>query len=124
MLYGREFCRKIEEHRSDLEAAFQKAGLNMKDMKITYGDRLTVKIELSAGAADQSIAAIENLTINAFLARNGLPENIIGKTLIHRNTAYRVVSVNPSKPKNSLSIERIKDGKRFVCAPTFFKMAS
>ena len=50
----------------------------------------------------------------------GLPADIIGKTFRYKTKIFTVKSLNPSKPKNAVTVED-QNGKGFVCSPDQLK---
>lgn len=46
----------------------------------------------------------------------GLKPEDFGAVVTLQGTQFRLVGLNPSRPKNDVEIERVRDGKRFKCS--------
>ena len=51
----------------------------------------------------------------------GLPEDVVGTQFSFRGTLYRVDGIDPSRPKKSIDLTRLRDGAKLRCAPNLVR---
>lgn len=94
------------------KAIAEKYGMEASYKSSSYGPSVfSMKIEfLAPGFTNAGYAPIL-----------GLPADIIGKTFRYKTKIFTVKSLNPSKPKNAVTVED-QNGKGFVCSSEQLKL--
>ncbi len=119
-MYDRSYCRKIDSVREKLNQVLKEVGLEIVTSRITYGEKLTVKYEFR-DPGNTVAALVESNSTKFFCSQHGLPENIVGMKFQHKRSTYEVTTVDPDKPKRSIILKRLPDGKTFVGTPAFVR---
>lgn len=109
--------------REQIDAALDKiaAENGLSSIRTTTGsfesNEFSFKIE---GVLDTNV---KNEKSEQWAEMLGLPSDIIGKEVNLQGRLFTIINIDPSKPKNSVSIQRIPDGKRFKCPASMIKNA-
>lgn len=89
-------------------------------------DSLTCKIEFTI---QSNLPATPGVTDSPLVPNDrdkrtcrmlGLPEDIVGKSFHHKTKTMTVTGLNPSRPKNAISLED-QNGKKFKCSVSLLK---
>ena len=72
----------------------------------------TTKIQFAIPAA---VKEKEEATGTLYATAYGLPENVIGMTFKSNTKIFKVMAINPNRPKNPIDLED-QDGQRFKCS--------
>lgn len=96
------------------QAIATKHGMTAKIGSSTYDEATyTPKI---AFTFPELVKEKTDMVVKRYAPLLGLPEDVIGKSYISKGRTFTVTGLNPSKPKNSVLLER-DDGKPFICSP-------
>lgn len=101
----------------DLKEVFAKYGLTFmgNNAKIGMGE-CNFNIKTKYGSAEDQIEE-DRKTYQVYHRMLDLPENGFNRVLkFSDGKSYKIVGVQPSKPKNCVKLIRVSDGKSFQCS--------
>lgn len=102
---------------ADLQAVFKKYGLTMESHRGVIGQgEIRLTINLKTGSAEDQ-EENERKKYEIYHRVLDVPADGFGKTFVGDNgDRFRIIGVQPKKPKNCVKLVRVRDGKRFQCS--------
>jgi hypothetical protein len=99
-------CLKVAEtHGLTVE------GGEMSDIDLRHGFDLSFRVGIPM--PDGAIYSLEKEMFKVFAPQFGLDPSDYGRTFKLRGDFYRIVAINPNRPKYPISTERVSDGRGF-----------
>lgn len=110
----------VNEILSAAQAIAEKHGMSVNYTGGTYDDAtFATKITFEFPDVAKQKAQQEGEQYGPML---GLPKDVIGMTYTHRGSTFKVVGLNPRRPKNSVELEEVGTGKKYKCAASYLKL--
>ena len=110
----------VAEIQLAAKAIAEKHGMTVRYAGGTYDEaEFTTKIAFEFPDASNAKAQREGELYAPML---GLPKDVIGKTYTSRGSTFKVVGLNPSRPKNSVQLEEVATGKKYKCSASYLKL--
>lgn len=88
-----------------------------KEKDSLTGASTTIKVIVTSTAQMEN----EKKVMGSIAKLYGLPEDIVGKTVMLQGKPYTVVGIDPHRPKNCICL-RSAQGKEYVCSPGQIKI--
>jgi hypothetical protein len=100
---------------ADFKALCAKYGMEFAGFsgKVGAAD-LELKLKAKIGGAEK-VQEVAEKEYKMYARMLGLPEDGFGARFMIGGEMFKVVGVQPSKPKNCVKLLRLKDGKSFQC---------
>jgi hypothetical protein len=99
-------CLKVAEtHGLTVE------GGEMSDIDLRHGFDLSFRVGIPM--PDGAIYSLEKEMFKVFAPQFGLDPSDYGRTFRMRGDLYKIVTINPNRPKYPISAERVSDGRGF-----------
>jgi hypothetical protein len=99
-------CLKVAEtHGLTVE------GGELSDIDLRHGFDISFRVGIPM--PDGAIYSLEKEMFKVFAPQFGLDPSDYGRTFRMRGDLYKIVSINPNRPKYPISAERVSDGRGF-----------
>lgn len=112
-----------EQLKEELEGFLAARGLTMDILGAGFladGLQLRINFQAKAGASEDAEGEARERWA-ALAPAYGLPADAYGKVIRLRQTAFRLVAIDPKKQLNNVRIARVHDGKVFICKVSVVK---
>ena len=86
-------------------------GGELSDIDLRHGFDISFRVGLPM--PDGAIYSLEKEMFKVFAPQFGLDPSDYGRTFRMRGDLYKIVSINPNRPKYPISAERVSDGRGF-----------
>lgn len=107
--------------RDALKALETELGVSFSHEGGQYGSKSHLKLGVMVTDVGNGKSSMQ-VAFERMAQRIGLKPEWFGVRFYVDGSPYRIIGVNPGRPKNVLSIENIATGKQYVCGPNYVRM--
>lgn len=106
--------------KSTLAALEKELGVTFAYEGGNYGVKSQLKIGVTVNDAGNGKSSAQ-VAFENYAHFIGLKPNWFGVPFNNQGERYKIVGVNPGRPKNVLSVENVMTGKNYICGVGFVK---
>lgn len=89
-------------------------GGELSDIDLRHGFNISLRVGIPM--ADGAIYSSDKALFEVLAPHFGLEPSDYGRTFTTRGERFRIMSINPNRPKYPISVERVADGRGFKFA--------